>query len=76
MATATPACSHTPLREQASPWNLARETVLSWWNDECMRLSAALAYYAVFALSPVLVLAVLVVGLVYGPDAAAGRVAD
>lgn len=41
-----------------------------------MRLGAALAYYAVFALSPILVLAVLVVGLVYGEDAAAGRVAD
>ncbi len=76
MATRTPARPHTPLRDQASPWKLARETVVSWWNDECMRLSAALAYYAVFALSPVLVLAVLVVGLVYGEDAAAGRVAD
>lgn len=76
MASVTSVDSRTGLHQQASPWNLARETVLSWWNDECMRLAAALAYYAVFALSPILVLAVLVVGLVYGPDAAAGRVAD
>ncbi len=76
MATATSADLRAGLRQHASPWNLASETVASWWNDECMRLSAALAYYAVFALSPVLILAVLVVGLVYGSDAAEGRVAD
>lgn len=35
-----------------------------------------MAYYAVFALSPILILAVLVVGLVYGADAAQGRVAE
>ncbi len=66
----------SPTKLAPSWWNLVRETVLSWWNDECMRLGAALAYYAVFAVSPLLVLAVLLVGLFYGHDAAEGRVAS
>jgi membrane protein len=65
-----------PTKLAPSWWNLVRETGLSWWKDECMRLGAALAYYAVFAASPLLVLAVLLVGMFYGQDAAEGHVAS
>jgi membrane protein len=45
--------------------------VVSAWNDdECMRLGAAVAFYAIFSLAPLLAMAVLIAGLVFGVDAA------
>jgi membrane protein len=60
----------------APSWiNLLRDTFVAWRDDECMRLAAALAYYAVFAVSPLIVLAILFVGVFYGTEAAQGHVA-
>lgn len=54
---------HTPLH------------VLSAWNnDNCMRLGAAVAFYAIFSLAPLLAMAVLVAGLVFGMDAARNEI--
>ncbi len=47
-----------------------------WGADQASRLSAALAYYAVFSLAPLLVLAVSIAGLVFGEEAANGEVAN
>lgn len=45
--------------------------VLSAWNeDQCLRLGAAIAFYAIFSLAPLLAMAVLVAGLVFGVEAA------
>jgi membrane protein len=51
-------------------WKLVRETVSDWWADDALRLGAALAYYTVFSLAPVLVIVIGVAGLVFGEDAA------
>ena len=51
-------------------WRLVRETVTEWWADDALRLGAALAYYTVFSLAPVLVIVIGVSGLVFGEDAA------
>lgn len=47
----------------------------SWMEDRAPRLGAALAYYTVFSLAPVLVIAIAVAGLIFGEDAARGEVA-
>ena len=57
-------------------WALIRTTFESWWNDNCLRLGASLAFYTVFSTAPLLIIAVLIVGLVYGDDAAQGRIAE
>ncbi len=41
-----------------------------------MRLAASLAFYATFSTAPLLIVAVLIVGLVYGDAAAQGRIAE
>ena len=46
----------------------------SWVDHHLSTHGAALAYYAVFALSPILVIAVSISGLVFGQDAVEGRV--
>lgn len=42
--------------------------------DDCMLFGAALAYYAIFSLAPVLVIVIAVAGVAYGAEAAQGYV--
>ena len=39
-------------------------TVTKWWDDNAMRLSAALSYYTLFSLAPLLTIALALAGLV------------
>ena len=55
-------------------WLLFRDAGNDWVGHKDGRQGAALAYYSVFSLGPVLVIAVAVAGLVFGPDAARGQV--
>jgi len=41
----------------------------AWWDDDALRLGAALAYYTLFAIAPVLVVASGIAGLVFSTDA-------
>ena len=56
-------------------WQLMRETVKESLDDNVMRLSAALSYYAVFSLAPLLLIAIAVAGAVFSEQAASGLVA-
>lgn len=60
------------LRETVS---VVRETATAWWRDDSLQLGAALAYYTIFSLAPVLVVAIGVAGLVLGEDTARAGVA-
>lgn len=53
---------------------LLRRTLTEFNEDKAMRLSAALAYYSVFSLAPLLVIAISVASLVFGEEAARGAV--
>ncbi|HEX2036205.1 MAG TPA: YihY/virulence factor BrkB family protein [Chloroflexota bacterium] len=53
--------------------DLCRDTFRDWQEDKASRLAAALAYYAAFAIAPLLLLAVGVAGLVFGEEAARGQ---
>jgi membrane protein len=55
---------------------LVRETVAEWWTDDALRLGAALAYYTVFSLAPVLVVVIGVASLAFGEDAARSGLVD
>ncbi len=57
-------------------WEITTETVSDWSEDNATRLSAALAYYTVLSIAPLLVLAVAVAGLVFGESAARGQIAS
>jgi len=47
---------------------LARDAGVRWADDACYRLGAALAYYALFSLFPLLLLSVTAIGFVLGDD--------
>jgi membrane protein len=53
-------------------WNLLVETTLSFIEDEALGRGAAIAFYAITSLAPVLLIAIAVAGLVFGNDAAQG----
>jgi membrane protein len=55
-------------------YRLLKETVRAWSQDNAARLSAAVAFYTVLSMTPLLVVAVAVAGLVFGEDAARGRI--
>lgn len=56
-------------------WETIKETGSDWSNDNASRLAAALAFYAVLALAPLLMIAVAVAGFFLGTDAARDKVA-
>ena len=45
-------------------WHVTKRAAEDWWNDNCMRLSAALAYYTALSLAPLVVIVVGLAGLV------------
>lgn len=53
---------------------LLSETFREWIDDSAMQHSAALAFYTMFSLAPLLVIAVSMAGLIFGDDAARGEV--
>lgn len=54
--------------------NLLKATFSEWIDDKASRLAAALAYYTAFSLAPLLVITIGVAGLVFGDDAAQGKI--
>jgi len=64
------------LRIWRDGWSLLRETVGEWSADKAPRLGAALSYYTVFSLAPVLIVAVAVAALFLGADAAEGKIVE
>lgn len=46
-------------------WELLKQTVSEWIEDKVPRLSAALAYYTIFAIAPLLLIAVSIAGLIF-----------
>lgn len=55
-------------------WSLLKETVSDWSEDRAPRLAAALAYYTVFALAPLVIIVVGIVGLVFDPNNVQGQI--
>lgn len=55
-------------------WNLLKEAWHEWTQDRAPRLGAALAYYTLFLLAPLLVIVIAVAALVFGHEAAQGRI--
>jgi membrane protein len=55
-------------------WGLLRQTAISWLDDYAPSMGAALSYYTLFSLAPLLLIVIAVAGLVFGEDAARGQV--
>ena len=57
-------------------WELLWITFWEWWNDNTFRLAAALSFYMLFSLAPLLMIAVTLAGLVFGRQGATDQVVN
>jgi membrane protein len=54
-------------------WQLLKEAEAAWEQDNAWRIGAALAYFSIFSLAPLLIITVVVSGVVFGQKAAEGH---
>ena len=57
-------------------WTILREAASEWMEDNATRLSAALAFYTILSVAPLLVIVTAIAGLVLGDEAASGRLTE
>lgn len=57
-----------------SVWAVLKEAFMGFLDDRCLKLSAALAYYTVFSLAPLLVLVMSLMSIFLGQEAIQGEV--
>jgi membrane protein len=57
-----------------SLWSLTKESASQWSDDYAPSMGAALAYYTIFSIAPLLVIAIAVAGFFFGADAARGEI--
>lgn len=50
------------------------KTVRAWSDDRCSTMGAAIAYYTLFSLAPLILIIVSVAGMIFGEEAARGEV--
>lgn len=60
---------HLPVQEW---WPLIKKSVTAWIDDFAPSMGAALSYYTVFSLAPMLLIVIAVAGLIFGQEAAQG----
>lgn len=53
---------------------LLKDGFLRWWEHNPFELAAALAYYTIFSLTPLLTIAIAIAALVFGQDAAQNQI--
>ncbi len=62
------------LRNPRALASLARASVAAWIDDFAPSMGAALSYYTIFSIAPLLLIVIAVVGFVYGREAASGQI--
>jgi membrane protein len=56
-------------------WNVLKEAASNWSTHNDARQGAAVAYYSVFSIGPVIVISIAIAGLLFGREAVTGQVA-
>ena len=64
------------VRHPRELWGALKDAFDGWSRHNVSRLSAALAYYAVFSLAPLLVISISIAGLVFGRDMAQRQISQ
>jgi membrane protein len=61
-------------RNRQQWWSLVKRAATAWSDDYAPSMGAALSYYTVFSLAPLLLIVISIAGLVFGADAARGEI--
>ena len=57
-------------------WALTKESASAWVDDYASSMGAALAYYSLFSIAPLLLIAITIAGLFFGAEAARGEILE
>jgi len=57
-------------------WTILRRTGVAWSDHNALQLSAAMAFYAILSLAPMVIFAILLVGQVFGHTAAQEQIIE
>ena len=60
----------------SAAWKMLKETLLSFIDDEALSRGAAIAFYTVTSIAPVLLIVIAIAGLVFGRDAAENAIIE
>jgi membrane protein len=60
--------------KRKSLWTFLKDTVTQWIEDGPFQLAAALSYYTLFSLAPLLIIAIAIAGFVFGREAAQNQI--
>jgi membrane protein len=71
---ATPHPKRMPVWSWRAWFELLREAAREWQQDNCLRIGAALAFYTLLSLAPLLLVTIAIVALVLGDDFARSEV--
>jgi membrane protein len=61
-------------RYAGNVWLLVKDSIGGWMDHEASRTGAALAFYTVFSLAPILLLSIAIAGFFFGEQAARGEI--
>ncbi len=57
-------------------WEFLLDVINKFIDDKCPKLGAALSFYTIFSLAPLLIIAISVAGLIFGEKAASGQIVN
>ena len=69
-----PAFEQTSASWIGRQWQICRAAANAWIDDYAPTMGAALSYYMLFSLGPLLVIVIAIAGMVFGQDAAQGAI--
>src|SRR5262245_10372968 len=55
-------------------WALIKESISAWVDDYAPSMGAAISYYTLFSIAPLLVIVIGIAGIVFGAEAAQGAI--
>jgi membrane protein len=64
----------TTAKPSSSWWGITKQAAADWSEDKSTKLAAALAFYTMLSIAPLLIITIKVVGKVFGDDAAKGQI--
>jgi membrane protein len=62
--------------KQRWSWQFVKDVVSQWIEDQPFQLAAALSYYTLFSLAPLLIIAISVAALAFGREAAQNQIVE
>ena len=71
---AAPVCRIHAILSLKGMWLLTRDAFFQWFDDNPFQMGAALAYYTLFSMAPLLLIAIAVAGLVFGREASQDQI--